>query len=165
MTNAAATRFLVIDSCTRPARGHVPFDGASIAADLYVDMLKWCGPTGTGFDIIFPADPGVGLPGDSRLRRRHMALREGSPACRPDGEPHVVRRAGRVDCFVCGAGQFQGTLDRNHLRAITISTATDSPNRYRPRKFASRGVLHRARTGLRRAALDLLAHHQSVPPV
>ena len=122
-------------------------------------------PPEPGLTSFFPADPGVGLPDDSRLRRRHMALREGSPACRPNGEPHVVRRAGRVDCFVCGAGQFQGTLDRNHLRAITISTATDSPTRYRPRKFASRGALHRARTGLRRAALDLLAHHQSVPPV
>ena len=57
-----APRFLVIDGYTKSARDQLVEGGASVAADLYVDMLAKCSPTGAECDVLFPSDPGTELP-------------------------------------------------------------------------------------------------------
>jgi len=53
---------LIIDGYTRDARDQLRSGGASIAADLYVDMLTKCSPPNTEFDVLFPSDPEIDLP-------------------------------------------------------------------------------------------------------
>jgi GMP synthase (glutamine-hydrolysing) len=56
-------KFLVIDGYNREARDELVAGGASMAADLYVRMLKTCAPGGAAeCDVLFPSDPGASLP-------------------------------------------------------------------------------------------------------
>ena len=61
-----AVRFLVIDGYARSAREELVAGGASMAADLYVQMLQRCLP-GAACDVIFPSDPGASLPQGAAL--------------------------------------------------------------------------------------------------
>ena len=49
--------FLVVDGYTKAARDELQAGGASLAADLYVGMLRKNAPSGVECDVIFPADP------------------------------------------------------------------------------------------------------------
>jgi GMP synthase (glutamine-hydrolysing) len=62
-----APRLLVIDGYTRDAREQLVGGGASTAADLYVEMLKACGPDGTECDVLFPSDEGARLPDSKEI--------------------------------------------------------------------------------------------------
>lgn len=60
-------RFLIVDGYTKAARDELQQGGASVAADLYVTMLKKCSPAGAECDVIFPSDPGTELPRGASL--------------------------------------------------------------------------------------------------
>ena len=59
-------KFLVIDGYTKAARDELQGCGASTAGDLYVSMLKRFVPDGR-FDILYPCDPGAGVPDGKAL--------------------------------------------------------------------------------------------------
>jgi GMP synthase (glutamine-hydrolysing) len=59
--------FLIVDGYTESAREQLQSGGASVAADLYADMLKKCSPEGTTCEIVFPSDPGIELPNQGEL--------------------------------------------------------------------------------------------------
>ena len=90
MTNNNAPRFLVIDGYTRAARDELQSGGASVAADLYVGMLKCCSPAGTECDVIFPADPGANLPAGASIRDYDGVAWTGCSSCVFSGEPDVA---------------------------------------------------------------------------
>jgi GMP synthase (glutamine-hydrolysing) len=54
-------RFLVVDGYTKEGRDGLAAGGASPAGELYSRMLQDCAP-GCVVDIVYPADPGTGLP-------------------------------------------------------------------------------------------------------
>ena len=56
---ASGPKFLVIDGYTKQAREQLVGGGASMAVDLYINMLKKCSPPGTECDTLFPADEGA----------------------------------------------------------------------------------------------------------
>ncbi len=64
---ATGPKFLVIDGYTKQARNQLVGGGASMAVDLYVNMLKKCSPPGTECDKLFPADEGAVYPNDQQL--------------------------------------------------------------------------------------------------
>lgn len=63
---SSAPKFLVVDGYTRAAREELAAGGASVAGELYAEMLKQASPD-SECDIIFPSDPGAGLPEGSAL--------------------------------------------------------------------------------------------------
>lgn len=76
-----APHFLVIDGYTRPAREQLQSGGASVAADLYRDMLiKWS-PANTTVDILFPADEGASLPTGAALTQYDGIAWTGCSSC------------------------------------------------------------------------------------
>ena len=107
MTNNNAPRFLVIDGYTRAARDELQSGGASVAADLYVGMLKCCGPAGTECDVIFPADPGANLPAGATIRDYDGVAWTGCSSCVFSGEPDVaVQIEFARECFRRGVPAF-----------------------------------------------------------
>ena len=60
-------KYLVIDGYTKEGRDQLVGGGASMAVDLYVDMLTKCSPSGAEFDRLFPADDGAVFPDDKEL--------------------------------------------------------------------------------------------------
>jgi GMP synthase (glutamine-hydrolysing) len=60
-------KYLVIDGYTKEARQQLVDGGASMAADLYVEMLMKCSPPGSECDVLFPADEGASYPNDQQL--------------------------------------------------------------------------------------------------
>ena len=62
-----APRFLVVDGYDRQGREDLHAGGASTAGELYESMLKKCAPDGAAVDIVYPADPGAGLPSDTSI--------------------------------------------------------------------------------------------------
>jgi len=58
---AQGPRFLVVDGYTKQGRDGLAAGGASVAGELYARMLKDCA-TDCAVDIVYPADPGAGLP-------------------------------------------------------------------------------------------------------
>ena len=107
MTNYNALRFLVIDGYTRAARDELQSGGASVAADLYVGMLKCCGPAGTECDVIFPADPGANLPAGATIRDYDGVAWTGCSSCVFSGEPDVaVQIEFARECFRRGVPAF-----------------------------------------------------------
>ena len=59
-------RFLVVDGYTGAARAELAAGGASVAGDLYAAMIGKVQP-GARCDIVFPCDPGAGLPEGAAL--------------------------------------------------------------------------------------------------
>jgi len=90
MTGTIDPRFLVIDGYTKAAREQLQSGGASVAADLYVGMLKRLGPAGTECDVIFPADPGASLPVGAAVRDYDGVAWTGCSSCVFSGEPDVA---------------------------------------------------------------------------
>ncbi len=95
-------RYLVIDGYTREARAELQNGGASLAADLYVQMLEKCSPPGTACDVLFPSDEDAVMPDRAQLERYEgiawtgcsLSLCDDSPAVREQIE--VVRVAFEV---------------------------------------------------------------------
>ena len=107
MTNSSAPRFLVIDGYTRAARDELESGGASVAADLYVGMLKRCGPAGTECDVIFPADPGANLPAGATISDYDGVAWTGCSSCVFSGEPDVaVQIEFARECYRQGVPAF-----------------------------------------------------------
>ncbi|HJN90620.1 MAG TPA: type 1 glutamine amidotransferase [Verrucomicrobiota bacterium] len=90
MTNTTVPRFLIIDGYTKAAREQLQSGGASLAANLYTDMLQRCGPDGTECDVIFPADPGTSLPAGTAIRDYDGVAWTGCSSCVFSGEPDVA---------------------------------------------------------------------------
>jgi len=65
MTNSP--KYLVIDGYTSESRDQLVAGGASMAADLYRNMLVKCSPPGAECDILFPADEGAVYPSSREL--------------------------------------------------------------------------------------------------
>ena len=107
MTNSSAPRFLVIDGYTRAARDELQSGGASVAADLYIGVLKRCGPAGTECDVIFPADSGVTLPVGASVRNYDGVAWTGCSSCVFSGEPDVaVQIEFARECYRQGVPAF-----------------------------------------------------------
>ena len=107
MKNNNATRFLVIDGYTEAAREQLQSGGASVAADLYVGMLKCCGPAGTECDVIFPADPGANLPAGATIRDYDGVAWTGCSSCVFSGEQDVAEQIEFArECFRRGVPAF-----------------------------------------------------------
>ena len=64
---ASAPRYLVIDGYTKQARDQLVEGGASMAADLYRNMLVECSPPGAECELFFPSDDGAAYPSDREL--------------------------------------------------------------------------------------------------
>ena len=62
----AAPRFLVIDGYTKEARGELAAGGMTVAADLYVAMLRRIVPDAR-CETLFPSDAGASLPAGTAL--------------------------------------------------------------------------------------------------
>jgi len=60
-------RILIVDGYTRAGREQLQSGGASVAADLYVQMLTRIAPPATQCDVLFPSDDGVEMPGREQL--------------------------------------------------------------------------------------------------
>ena len=84
--------FLVVDGYTRSAREQLQSGGASIAADLYCDMLKKCSVAGTTCDIVFPSDPDMNLPDDDGLQSYDGIAWTGCSLCLNDESTEVCRQ-------------------------------------------------------------------------
>jgi len=107
MANNNAPRFLVIDGYTQAAREELQSGGASVAADLYVVMLKCCGPAGTECDVIFPADPGANLPAGVAIGDYDGVAWTGCSSCVFSGEQDVVVQTEFArECFHQGVPAF-----------------------------------------------------------
>ena len=61
-------RILIIDGYTQAGRDQFRENGASTAGELYTHMLKRWSPQAIDTEILYPADPGVVLPGASDLK-------------------------------------------------------------------------------------------------
>ncbi len=62
----AEPKFLIVDGYLKAARDELAEGGASVAGDLYSEMLKQASP-GAHCDIVYPSDPDTGLPAGSAL--------------------------------------------------------------------------------------------------
>ena len=103
----SAPRFLVIDGYTRMAREELQAGGASLAADLYVSMLRKNAPAGSECDVIFPADPGVSLPLGEAIREYDGIAWTGCSSCVFSGKPDVeVQIEFARECFRNGVPAF-----------------------------------------------------------
>jgi len=102
-----APRFLVVDGYTKAAREELQVGGASIAADLYVDMLRKNAPSGAECDVIFPADPGVKLPEGESVKEYDGVAWTGCSSCVFSGEPDVEAQiAFARECYCQGVPGF-----------------------------------------------------------
>lgn len=107
MTDTTAPRILIIDGYTKAAREQLQSGGASIAADLYVGMLKRCAPNGIECDVIFPADPGASLPVGEAIRDYDGVAWTGCSTCVFSGEPDVAEQIEFArECFRRGVPAF-----------------------------------------------------------
>jgi len=107
MTNNNALRFLVIDGYTKAARDQLQSGGASLAADLYVGMLKRCAPDGIECDVIFPADPGASLPAGTAIQDYDGVAWTGCSSCVFSGEPDVAEQIEFArECYRRGVPAF-----------------------------------------------------------
>ena len=61
-----APRFMVVDGYKKSARDQLADGGAAVAGDLYAAMLQETSP-GAQCDIVYPSDPGPGLPTGAAL--------------------------------------------------------------------------------------------------
>ncbi len=102
-----APRFLVIDGYTRASREQLQGGGASLAADLYVAMLKRCGPAGTECDVLFASDPGAQLPTGAALSSYDGVAWTGCSLCVFDERKEVQDQIQVAkDCFKAGVPAF-----------------------------------------------------------
>lgn len=100
-------KFLVVDGYTKTAREELQAGGASVAADLYVDMLKKNAPTGSTVDVIFPADTGATLPMGEAVREYDGVAWTGCSSCVFSGEPDVLAQIEFAkECFRQGVPAF-----------------------------------------------------------
>ena len=63
---SAAPKILIVDGYAKKARDELAAGGAAMAGDLYAGMLAKVSP-GCQCDIVFPSDPGAGLPAGESL--------------------------------------------------------------------------------------------------
>ena len=63
---SAAPKILIVDGYAKKARDELAAGGAAVAGDLYAGMLAKVSP-GCQCDIVFPSDPGAGLPAGESL--------------------------------------------------------------------------------------------------
>ncbi len=99
--------FLVVDGYTKAARDELQAGGASLAADLYVGMLRKNAPSGAECDVIFPADPGVRFPVGEAIRDYDGVVWTGCSSCVFSGEPDVEAQiAFARDCYYHGVPGF-----------------------------------------------------------
>jgi GMP synthase (glutamine-hydrolysing) len=84
-----APRFLVVDGYTRSAREQLQEGGASVAGDLYAQMLKRCAPQGAECDIFYPSDPGVKLPTGTAIDNYDGVAWTGCSLCINDDSAEV----------------------------------------------------------------------------
>ena len=63
---SAAPKILIVDGYAKKARDELAAGGAAVAGDLYAAMLAGVSP-GCLCDIVFPSDPGAGLPAGESL--------------------------------------------------------------------------------------------------
>ena len=63
---SAAPKILIVDGYAKKARDELAAGGAAVAGDLYAAMLAGVSP-GCQCDIVFPSDPGAGLPAGESL--------------------------------------------------------------------------------------------------
>ena len=81
---ATGPKYLVIDGYTQEARDQLVGGGASMAADLYVNMLTKCSPPGAECDVLFPADKGACFPNDQQLEGYDGLAWTGCSSCLND---------------------------------------------------------------------------------
>jgi len=99
--------FLVVDGYTQAAREQLQSGGASVAADLYCDMLKKCSPTDTTCDVVFPSDEGVTLPSGNALHAYHGIAWTGCSLCLNDESSEVCRQVDFArSAFAAGVPSF-----------------------------------------------------------
>ncbi len=107
MTDTTAPRILIIDGYTEAAREQLQSGGASVAADLYVGMLKRCAPNGIECDVIYPADPGASLPIGTAIRDYDGVAWTGCSSCVFSGEPDVAEQIEFArECYRRGVPAF-----------------------------------------------------------
>ena len=107
MAEGKPLKFLIIDGYTKEAREQLQSGGASLAADLYNNMLLKCSPVPSQCDIIFPADPGVGLPAGEDIQNYHGVAWTGCSSCIYSGTPDVeVQIEFARECFRYGVPGF-----------------------------------------------------------
>jgi GMP synthase (glutamine-hydrolysing) len=118
-------RFLVIDGYSREGRDELAAGGASRAGDLYVAMLKKCLPTAQ-CDIVYPADPGAGLPQGAVLEQYDgiawtgcsLTIYENDPRVGPQIELAKAAYAAKVPSFgSCWAAQMAVVAAGGTVRA------------------------------------------------
>ena len=63
---SAAPKILIVDRYAKKARDELAAGGAAVAGALYAGMLAHLSP-GSDTDIVFPSDPGAGLPAGESL--------------------------------------------------------------------------------------------------
>ncbi len=107
MRDMTAPRILIIDGYTKAAREQLQSGGASLAADLYVGMLKRCAPDGIECDVIFPADPGASLPAGTAIQDYDGVAWTGCSSCVFSGEPDVAEQIEFArECYRRGVPAF-----------------------------------------------------------
>jgi len=89
---AANPRILVVDGYAEEGRAGLREGGATTAGELYTKMLAKCCPS-LETDIVYPADPGAGLPGGPLRRSRRQPEFSGLPPWPPS--PSSPRPSGR----------------------------------------------------------------------
>ncbi len=89
---ASGPRYLVIDGYTQEARDQLVAGGASMAADLYRNMLIHCSPRGAECEILFPSDEGASFPSDRDLEKYDGIAWTGCSLCLNDSHLPEVQQ-------------------------------------------------------------------------
>ena len=90
---SSGPKYLVIDGYTQEARDQLVGGGASMAADLYCNMLVQCSPAGAECEILFPSDEGTTFPSNSELESYDGIAWTGCSLCLNDTHlPEVTQQ-------------------------------------------------------------------------
>ncbi|NOZ40375.1 MAG: type 1 glutamine amidotransferase [Planctomycetes bacterium] len=101
-------KYLVIDGYTKEARDQLVSGGASMASDLYQNMLIKCSPPGAECDVLFPSDKGTSFPSDEQLESYDGIAWTGCSSCLND--THLPEITQQIDltrrAFEAGVPSF-----------------------------------------------------------
>jgi len=101
-------KYLVMDGYTKEGRDQLVSGGASVAADLYRDMLLKNSPVGSACDILFPADEGAVFPTNAQLQNYDGIAWTGCSLCLNDD--HLTEVSLQIDltrrAFQAGVPSF-----------------------------------------------------------
>lgn len=125
---ANGPKYLVIDGYTKEARDQLVDGGASMAADLYQNMLTKCSPPGAECEVLFPADEGASFPSDRELEGYDGIAWTGCSLCLND--PHSPEVTQQLDltrrAFEAGVPAF-GSCWAAQI-AVVAAGGTVGPN-------------------------------------